>query len=162
MMTTPSEAEARRRYIQGELDAVLPSTHDGKYKLKILGLGESKWFNITPEQYAAVAKILLPDPQSNVSYAPCIKGTIDIGDTSTQFMVPLGGDTGWMNWGASREVLGTRVDLLDNIESAATEWAEENLCRTCRENLLDDGEGYDGECGDCADRNPENREDGDD
>lgn len=25
-------------------------------------------------------------------------------------------------------------------------------CRTCKEETLDDGEGYDGECGNCADR----------
>lgn len=91
-----------------------------------------------------------PHPADNVSYAPCVKGTIEIGDTTTEFM--LGTDVGWNQWGASTEVLGQRVDLLEGLAGAWTEWVDENLCRTCKENLLDDGEGYDGECGDCADK----------
>lgn len=159
---TPTEREATRRYLQGEMDNVKPSEFDGKVKVKFTGEGESKHLNITAEQYGAIKKIIVPEDPSPVSYAPCITGTIEIGDSTTGFMVPLGGDSGWSNWGAANEVLATRVDLLDTLESAASEWASENLCRTCKENLLDDGEGYDGECGDCADRNPENREEDDD
>lgn len=126
-MTASSEDAARRRYIQGELDAVLPSTHDGKYKLKILGLGESKWFNITPEQYAAVAKILLPEPESTVSYDPCITGKVEIEGAVSEFMLPLGNDSvGFSQWGADNETLWQRVDLLENLAIKAREWWAEN------------------------------------
>lgn len=157
---TPTEKEARRRYIQGELDAVLPSTHDGKYKIKILGLGESKWLNITAAQYAAIGKIILPEPESPVSHAPCIQGTIEIGDATSEFLIPLANDSvGFSQWGAPNEVLWSRVALLDELSGPAREWASDNICKTCHERTLDDGEGYDGECGDCADRNPNNHDD---
>jgi hypothetical protein len=94
-----------------------------------------------------------PHPADNVSYAPCITGKIEIGDTTTEFMLPLLNDSvTYTQWGAPTYVLGPRVDLLEKMSDGAREWAEENLCRTCKENLLDDGEGYDGECGDCADK----------
>lgn len=127
---TPTEAEARRRYIQGELDAVLPSTHDGKYKIKILGLGESKWLNITAEQYAAVSKIILPEPESPVSYSPCLQGKVLIDGAESEFMIPLDrDDVGFSQWGADNTVLWERVSLLDPLSVAAKEWALENLNR---------------------------------
>ena len=91
-----------------------------------------------------------PHPADNVSYAPCVRGTVEIGDTTTAFMLTK--DAGWSQWGATNEVLGSRVDLLDNLGSAWTEWTDENLCSECGDRLLDDGEGYDGKCGNCADK----------
>jgi hypothetical protein len=94
-----------------------------------------------------------PHPADNVSYAPCVKGTIEIGDTTTEFMLPLLNDSmSYSQWGAPTYTLGERGELVEGMATAAQEWASENLCRTCKENLLDDGEGYDGECGDCADK----------
>ena len=124
---TPTEAEARRRYIQGELDAVLPSTHDGKFKVKILGLGESKWLNITADQYDAVKKILLPEPESPVSYNPCIQGKVLIEGAESEFMILLDNDSvGFSQWGAPNEVLWQRVELLDNLCGPAREWWADN------------------------------------
>lgn len=88
-----------------------------------------------------------------VSYAPCIQGTIEIGDRKSEFLLPLANDSvKYSQWGADNTVLWPRADLLEVMADAAAEWVSENLCRTCHENLLDDGEGYDGECGDCADK----------
>ena len=93
------------------------------------------------------------DP-SPVSHAPCAQGTIDIGGVTSQFLLPLVNDSvRYSQWGASNTVLGDRVDLLDAMAGAAREWALDNLlCHICRENTVDDGEGYDGMCGDCADK----------
>jgi hypothetical protein len=122
-----SEDEDRRRYIQGELDAVLPSTHDGRFKIKILGLGESKWLNITADQYAAIGKIILPEAPSPVSYAPCITGHVEIEGAVSEFMIPLDNDSvGFSQWGAPNEVLWARVELLNNLSGPAREWWSEN------------------------------------
>lgn len=97
-------------------------------------------------------------PADEISYAPVIKGTIQIGDDTSEFMLPLLNDSvQYSQWGADNYVLGPRVDLLETLANAAQEWAEEHLCRTCKENLLDDNEGYDGECGNCADKTESER-----
>ena len=41
---------------------------------------------------------------------------------------------------------------LELIEAEDLEGADELLCRTCRQPYDQFGDGYDGECGDCADR----------
>lgn len=97
-------------------------------------------------------------PADQYSYKPAIKGTIEIGDATSEFMLPILNDSvSYQQWGADNYVLGPRVDLLDRLADGVQLWAEENLCRTCKENLLDDGEGYDGECGDCADKTESKR-----
>jgi hypothetical protein len=89
-----------------------------------------------------------------------VKGTITLNEVTTEFLLTDEGS--FMQWGGTRDQLGPRVDLLEALGLAYLEWRQENLCTTCEERLLDDGEGYNGECGDCADRNPENKEeDGD-
>lgn len=85
-----------------------------------------------------------------------IKGTIEIGGRTSEFM--LLEDGGWTQWGVDQIIAGQRVDLLERLSHAYMEWADENLCKTCKENLLNDGEGYDGECGDCADKTEEGRD----
>lgn len=158
-----SEAEARRRYIRGQLDKVRTTAEHYKIQLRNYEGDESFWLTITEAQRQAIEKILLPEPASPVSHAPCIQGTIEIGQRSSEFLIPLDrDDVGFSQWGADNTVLWARVDLLDEMSKTAKEWAIDNLCRTCHENMLNDGEGYDGECGDCADRNPDNREDNDD
>lgn len=92
-------------------------------------------------------------PTPKISFAPCIQGVIEIGADKSEFLLPLHReDVRYSQWGAYNPVLWPRVDLLEKLAAAAAEWADENLCRTCKENLLDDGEGFDGECGDCADK----------
>jgi hypothetical protein len=103
--------------------------------------------------YTRGATVSLPEPESPVSHAPCIQGVIDIAGLKSEFLIPLANDSvGFSQWGAGTPVLWTRVDLLDELSSKAREWADENLCRVCRENMTDDGEGEDGMCGECADR----------
>lgn len=86
-----------------------------------------------------------------------LKGQITINGRTTEFM--LLDDGGWQQWGdADQSTLGERVDLLDGIAAAYTEWADENLCSECKDHLLDDGEGFDGRCGNCADRAEKNGE----
>lgn len=120
---TPSEAEARRRYIRGELDKVQPS---GGYRNKLQirnTTTASKWLNISAEQMAAIEKILLPEPPSPVSYNPCIQGTIDIEGRKSEFLLALGrDDVGFSQWGADNTVLWERVELLDNLSRTAKEW----------------------------------------
>lgn len=79
-----------------------------------------------------------------------LKGKITIDGVESEFM--LLDDGGWTQWGVNQFTAGGRVDLLDTLSQAYMEWQGENLCKTCKDHLLDDGEGYDGECGDCADR----------
>lgn len=89
-----------------------------------------------------------------------VSGKIEIDGRETEFLLTDEGS--FTQWGpVDQTVLGERVDLLEALGEAYLGWREENLCRTCGDHLLDDGEGYDGECGDCADRNPANREDDD-
>lgn len=152
--------EARSRYVQGELNKLRPGEYPVKIKLFSAG-GNTFHLNITAKQLAAIEKILVPEPE--VDYAPCIMGKVIIGDTTTEFMLPmLNESVTFSQWGANGYVLGSRVDLMEALAEAAGEWAQDMLCRTCKENLTDDGEGYNGECGDCADRNESNKEEGDD
>jgi len=147
-----TDDEDNRRYIKGELDSVTPNSL-GRMQIKLVGDGATKWLSITPDQKAAIEKILLPEPESPVSHAPCIQGTIDIAGLKSEFLIPLANDSvGFSQWGAGTPVLWTRVDLLDELSGKAREWADENLCRTCREDMADGGEGYDGQCAECADR----------
>lgn len=53
------------------------------------------------------------------------------------------------------------VDMVDDDEEAALE--DEDVCRTCGEPYEDGGDGFDGECPDCADKtdqklHPENHD----
>lgn len=79
-----------------------------------------------------------------------VGGKIRIGGVETEFTLTDEGS--FMQWGGTTEQLGPRVDLLEKLGGAYLEWRQENVCTSCGENLLDDGEGYDGRCGDCADR----------
>lgn len=82
-----------------------------------------------------------------------ITGKIEIDGVETEFLLPVdGGSTQYSQWGASTTVLGPRVELLEDLAVAAAEWAMDNLCSECKDALLDDGEGYDGRCGNCADK----------
>lgn len=82
-----------------------------------------------------------------------ITGKIDVNGRITEFMIPVSDpDAGYAQWGGCPSTLGERVDLLEELVEAARTWAEDNLCRECRDRTLDDGEGSDGMCGDCADR----------
>lgn len=121
--STPTEAEARRRYIRGELDKAAP-VHPWHTKLKLRSTeGESFWLNITAEQQAAIEKILLPDPADNVSYSPCLKGKVLVDGAVSEFMIPLENDSvGFSQWGAPDEVLWQRVPLLHNLSFPAREW----------------------------------------
>jgi hypothetical protein len=135
---TPSEAEARRRYLQGELDGVL-TPPDGIIRAKFLGFGESKYLNITLEQFEAIKKIIVPEPESPVSYSPCIMGTVDIEGAKSEFMVPFDNDSvKYSQWGADNTVLWPRVDLMDALADAAREWWLDNNPDTDAEE--DDGE----------------------
>lgn len=103
-----------------------------------------------------------PHPADNVSYAPCIKGTIEIGEDTSEFLIPLINDSmKYQQWGADNSVLGDRVELLEAVADAAQEYAQDNICRTCEAAFLDDGEGYDGECGNCADKTAADEDDDD-
>lgn len=88
-----------------------------------------------------------------------ISGKIELNGRTTEFTL---NDQGYQQWGADTSTLGERVDLLDMLEAAVAEWACDNLCGTCRERTLDDGEGYDGKCGDCADKSEGEDDDSDD
>jgi hypothetical protein len=79
-----------------------------------------------------------------------LTGKIKLGGVETEFL--LTDDGSFMQWGGTREQLGPRVDLLEALGSAYLEWRQESLCRVCEEATLDDGEGQDGMCGNCADR----------
>ena len=117
---TPWEREATRRYLQGEMDNVKPSEFDGKVKVKFTGDGESKHLNITAEQYEAIKKIIVPE---QVTYDPCIQGTIDIEGSKSEFFIPFDrGDIGYSQWGADNTVLWPRVALLEGLATAAKEW----------------------------------------
>jgi hypothetical protein len=89
------------------------------------------------------------DPSENQPVLE-FKGTITLAGTTSHFMML--DDGGWTQWGVDQRAAGQRVDLLDNVASAYQEWQDENLCSVCKENMLDDGEGYDGMCGNCADK----------
>lgn len=78
-----------------------------------------------------------------------ISGKITIDGKDSEFSI--GVDGGYQQWGADRQLLGERVDLMQGMAEALMEWQEGNLCRTCQDATLNDGEGYDGECGNCAD-----------
>ena len=152
---TPTEKEATRRYLQGELDNAGPDDA-GIIRVQFTG---TKHLNITAAQLEAIKKIIVPEPESPVSHDPCVQGVIEIGGRKSEFLLPLGRpDVKYSQWGADNTVLWPRADLLEVMADAAAEWVSENLCRTCGENLLDDGEGYDGECGDCADKTEEGRD----
>lgn len=126
-MREVSEAEARRRYLQGELDRVTPSPYDNIIRVKFFGEEDSKHLNITPEQYAAIKKIIVPEPESPVSYDPCITGTIDIEGRKSEFMLLLDrADVGYSQWGADNTVLWPRTDLLEGMSASAKEWWLDN------------------------------------
>ena len=120
---------------------------------------EGDWL-VALEQAQGLAAMIVadtePHPADDVSYAPCITGKIEIGDTTTEFMLTM--DAGWSQWGATTPVLGERVDLMDSLGSAWTEWASENICTECQDAIINDGEGYDGKCGNCADKEEEEEE----
>lgn len=126
-MSEVSEAEARRRYIQGELDKVQPS---GGYRNKLQirsTTAESKWLNISDEQMAAIEKILVPEPASPVSYNPCLQGKVLIDGAESDFLIPLENDSvGFSQWGAPDVVLWSRVELLDNLAAPARLWWADN------------------------------------
>ena len=124
---TPTEAEARRRYIRGELDKAAP-VHPWHTKLKLRSTeGETFWLNITAEQQAAIEKILLPEPESPVSHNPCIQGKVLIDGAESDFLIPLEHDSvGFSQWGAPNEVLWQRVALLDSLSGPAREWWLDN------------------------------------
>ena len=124
---TPTEEEAARRYHQHELDRVAPDDA-GIIRVKFFGEKDSKHLNLTASQYEAIKKIIVPEPESPVSYDPCIQGTIDTGGRRSEFMLPLDrDDVGFSQWGADNETLWARVDLLDELSKAAKEWALDNL-----------------------------------
>lgn len=69
-----------------------------------------------------------PHPADKVSYAPCITGKVEIGNGTSEFMLPLlDNSMGWTQWGAHNSVLGARVDLMEKLADAAREWALENM-----------------------------------
>lgn len=124
---TDHHEESRRRYIKGQLEKVTPG--GGQVKLQLRNEeGETFWLNVTSDQQAAIEKVLLPEPESPVSYDPCITGTIDIDGAKSEFLIPLANDSvRYSQWGASNTVLWPRVDLLDGMAGAAREWALDNI-----------------------------------
>lgn len=148
--------ESQRRYVKGQLDKL--ESGYGQTKIKLINEGgETFWLNITGSQLGAIKEVL--DPPSG----PCVIGRVMVAGVSSGFMLPMLNDSvQYSQWGASNYDLGPRADLMDGMATAVAEWAQENLCRTCKEALLDDGEGFDGECGNCADANPDNQESEDD
>lgn len=85
-----------------------------------------------------------------------VKGTITLADgTTSEFSI--GTDAGWQQWGATTERLGQTVDAIEVMARALAEDnhlvsdADPEPCRTCGQ-ANDDNEGWDGECGTCADR----------
>jgi hypothetical protein len=62
------------------------------------------------------------------------------------------GQPTYRQYGAHVSQLESTQGLAELLADALGEWATDELCRTCHDALLDDGEGYDGECGDCADK----------
>lgn len=82
-----------------------------------------------------------------------IQGKLTIDGRTTEFILPVGDySIKYSQWGADTLVLGSRVDLLEAMADAVAEWAQDNLCSECHDATLDDGEGWDGKCGNCADR----------
>lgn len=103
-----------------------------------------------------------------------VKGVITTSDGVTRefSLTGDGTDVVWNQWGASTEALGNSVGLLAGIAEAAREhfvpkctrcgdpadspdatlcdFCEEESCTHCGESL-DDGQGFDGYCGTCAD-----------
>ncbi|QOP66212.1 hypothetical protein SEA_DANIELLEIGNACE_72 [Arthrobacter phage DanielleIgnace] len=79
-----------------------------------------------------------------------VSGKIEIDGKTTEFMLTEEGS--YTQWGADTPILGERVDLLEKLGEAYRDWCEENLCSECGDKTLDDGEGYDGKCGNCADK----------
>jgi hypothetical protein len=123
---TPTEAEARRRYLQGELDNAGPDDA-GIIRVQFTG---TKHLNITAAQLEAIKKIIVPEDPSPVSYDPCIQGTVEIEGRTSEFLILLDrDDVGFSQWGADNTVLWERVSLLDPLSVAAKEWALENLNR---------------------------------
>jgi hypothetical protein len=121
-MSEVSEAEATRRYHQYELGRVTPDDL-GVIKVKFFGGQDSKHLNITPEQFAAIKNILVPEDPSPVNYDPCITGTIDIEGRKSEFMLLLDrADVGYSQWGADNTVLWPRTDLLEGMSASAKEW----------------------------------------
>jgi hypothetical protein len=84
------------------------------------------------ERARALAVAVVEDTESHpadaYTYAPCITGKVEIGDQTSEFMIPLLNDSmGWTQWGADNHTLGPRVELLDKMSGAANEWARENI-----------------------------------
>lgn len=79
-----------------------------------------------------------------------LQGKIEINGRSSEFLLTEEGS--YIQWGADTPVLGERVALLESLGDAYRDWVYENLCIDCHDHALDDGEGADGRCGDCADR----------
>lgn len=150
--------EARRRYVQGELNKAQPfGGYLTKLKLRTPN-GETKWLSVDATQQRAIEAVLTAEPE--VEREVEFSGKVILDGTTSHFMMLNDGD--WTQWGVDQQAAGRRVDLLDKVAEAYREWQDENLCRTCKERLLDDGEGYNGECGDCADRNYNEEGDDDD
>lgn len=85
------------------------------------------------ESYAATlmyvrgAQVTLPEPESPVSYSPCLMGKVEIEGAVSEFMIPLENDSvGFSQWGAPNETLWERVALLDNLSGPAREWWADN------------------------------------
>lgn len=87
-----------------------------------------------------------------------ISGKITIDGIESKFSLDLALGS-YQQWGAILSVMGDRVDLLEGLAEAFADWARDEVCKTCRDKMLNDGEGYDGECGDCADKTEAARED---
>lgn len=87
-----------------------------------------------------------------------ITGKVLIDGRETEFSISA--DGGYRQWGGSSPAaFGERVELMDRLGAAVREWASDDLCIECMDRLLDNGEGYDGRCGVCADRDQsKNRE----
>ncbi|AMM44238.1 hypothetical protein BJD78_gp68 [Arthrobacter phage KellEzio] len=79
-----------------------------------------------------------------------IGGKIKIDGRETEFLLTDEGS--YIQWGADTSTLGERTDLLEKLGEAYVEWAQDNLCSECKDRTLDDGEGFNGRCGNCADR----------
>lgn len=88
-----------------------------------------------------------------------IKGLITTADGQVREF-SLTEDGAWQQWGNTTEALGTTGPALQAIADKLLEEdhiarsdnpQEEEKCREC-EAPLDDGEGWDGFCGSCADR----------
>jgi hypothetical protein len=77
-----------------------------------------------------------------------ITGKIEMNGTETEFSID--GDIGWQQWGATTEVLGDRVPILEALTAGLSdcpEWQEEDeedapVCPDCDEELVGEDPKY--------------------